>query len=1338
MSVVKDASMTDISETQSAVEPESLQITKRRKRERVEKINGSSGDSLADVCATENHSGEKNTCVDEAGVDANSKDDSARTQETESITLQDLVMKMKEDSEHLKNLQPTTLLQSQEEQAEFVQEGEKKRKKRKKDECSHRTIDSNDEERLDRITQTCSDSRADVSVTDDTVCKTVGINGDAVDAESKKALSTTEHTESSILQEGGKKKKKKPKKIFNSSQPADLGDGCLEKAHNIDFVQAHISATENTTNEQNACVDESSIDVHSKKGSDITQANELVTSQEEGCLEKIQKVSQPEISGLQKVSQPEISGTGNNISETSDQFNRAEVSPILKAESCTTHTTESATLQKGKKKMEDFASQEKGTVQRTQYVGSDPHVEFYEMNTISGEDSVEIEMNTKSKEVLNSPRSTDPIASQEKQILQRTQAVSSDSQIDISAAEAFIERDSDASEIDTNPTKDMNSSQTADLFEVEEEKKRKKQNDSNCVQAPTAVEEGKRNKKQKKDSISSHPKELDASREEEMLEKISARDSQPGLSAEDNSLCIKHSSIDETEVGTNDKIDATSSQATGSIELQTEGKKKREDLNDSQSLELFESEDGDGGKKKRKKHSQHLDPAESVSHEGGSEKRHKHEQNIACQDTEETHGNKAGTGFVDTNEIMLTQEEKSFCLTKASAEEVDVKEAGFVTNNETVEVSISPETLGKVSAQIIDGKGAGLVSIKETIEVSTSPELNSGQISSNHLGDGLVVNVLNGGLDRDQNTSMKAIEFVSTDSAPSNVSKEDAATEDMKKIIEEADDIDKIARQSSIDHLNNAQASEPLDMILDRDQSEHNTSSLEAGRMNGVEKTTSDLLNGDCAHRESKKTAKTKTDICLDDCSKENIPQAGESRKKQKHSSKDGVITSEEKEGVQADDAVKAIVEVKENSGLVQEQSGSLIYASNEATDKDDCDGKPGIGSIEEKNATSLLKKDDVGLCSVQTKKHNGPTESGTEPMINAGEKRGADSDEDHPSKLVEDVLIGGQAIVHSASSKPVILTTEGANSKSLNQGVMHEGTSPRGNEVSERSSENHSNGDLSDKHCTLVKGLEMTNPSCSSPDVLHDQSKKTTKTMNAATEKKSISQGMIPSKRFSDVRTAKKKLLILDVNGLLVDIIPNSECPTSHQPDLNVSQKSVFIRPYCRDFLRFCFENFAVGVWSSRTWKNLDRVVKFLFEDSEDNLIFCWDQSNCTHTGLSTLDNPNKPLVLKELRRLWRDKKALPWRKGVFDASNTLLLDDSPYKALRNPVHTAIFPHSYKCTDAEDSALGPEGDLRKYLEQILEARNVQEFVSQNPFGQGPITASHPSWPFYRRIIIGE
>ncbi|PUZ69782.1 hypothetical protein GQ55_2G138800 [Panicum hallii var. hallii] len=225
-----------------------------------------------------------------------------------------------------------------------------------------------------------------------------------------------------------------------------------------------------------------------------------------------------------------------------------------------------------------------------------------------------------------------------------------------------------------------------------------------------------------------------------------------------------------------------------------------------------------------------------------------------------------------------------------------------------------------------------------------------------------------------------------------------------------------------------------------------------------------------------------------------------------------------------------------------------------------------------------------------------------------------------------------------------------------------------------------------------------------------------------------------IYSPRGSLVRFRRKKLLILDLNGLLADI--NQDYHNVHKADAKVKNKLVFRRPYYDDFLRFCFQNFELGIWSSRKRENVSIVVNILMRNFKQHLLFRWDMSYCTVTGCNTVDNKNKPLVLKELKKLWnKEDPKLPWKKGEFSPSNTLLVDDSPYKALCNPPNTAIFPHPYSYRNQSDDSLGPGGDLRMYLERVAAADNVQNFVRDNPFGQNAITESDPNWNFYVQIV---
>lgn len=213
-----------------------------------------------------------------------------------------------------------------------------------------------------------------------------------------------------------------------------------------------------------------------------------------------------------------------------------------------------------------------------------------------------------------------------------------------------------------------------------------------------------------------------------------------------------------------------------------------------------------------------------------------------------------------------------------------------------------------------------------------------------------------------------------------------------------------------------------------------------------------------------------------------------------------------------------------------------------------------------------------------------------------------------------------------------------------------------------------------------------------------------------------------------------RKKLLVLDFNGLLMDIV--NYASKKFTPDTIISRKAVFRRPFCDDFLRFCFEKFHVGVWSSRTKKNLKSAIDFLMGEMKSKLLFCWNQTHCTKTGFYTLENREKPMLLKELKKLWeKHEPSLPWERGDYNESNTLLLDDSPYKALHNPPYTAIFPNPFCYKDVNDKSLGPGGDLRVYLEGLASADDVRKYVEANPYGQRAITNTNASWNFYSKVI---
>ncbi|KAJ0027186.1 hypothetical protein Pint_35857 [Pistacia integerrima] len=64
-----------------------------------------------------------------------------------------------------------------------------------------------------------------------------------------------------------------------------------------------------------------------------------------------------------------------------------------------------------------------------------------------------------------------------------------------------------------------------------------------------------------------------------------------------------------------------------------------------------------------------------------------------------------------------------------------------------------------------------------------------------------------------------------------------------------------------------------------------------------------------------------------------------------------------------------------------------------------------------------------------------------------------------------------------------------------------------------------------------------------------------------------------------------KKKLLVNSPSGVLIHrahLANNSSIPNARTPDAHYGGHLVFKRPFSEEFMRFCFQRFEVGVWSS------------------------------------------------------------------------------------------------------------------------------------------------------------
>ena len=204
-----------------------------------------------------------------------------------------------------------------------------------------------------------------------------------------------------------------------------------------------------------------------------------------------------------------------------------------------------------------------------------------------------------------------------------------------------------------------------------------------------------------------------------------------------------------------------------------------------------------------------------------------------------------------------------------------------------------------------------------------------------------------------------------------------------------------------------------------------------------------------------------------------------------------------------------------------------------------------------------------------------------------------------------------------------------------------------------------------------------------------------------------------------SAVAPRRRKLLVLDVNGLLLwRVFKKGQVDLAKlpPPDTTMGQFLIFARPHLREFLTWCAEHFYIVVWSTTTRKNLDPIVKFAFEGLPPPSAVL-DQTDCTDTGVLHPDDTDGSykLRIKELSKLWADARIQSALGSDYGPSDTILLDDSPYKAVANPEHTALHPKEWAGPTYPDNevnnALGAGGAVRSVLQAVADAVDVRDVV---------------------------
>lgn len=166
--------------------------------------------------------------------------------------------------------------------------------------------------------------------------------------------------------------------------------------------------------------------------------------------------------------------------------------------------------------------------------------------------------------------------------------------------------------------------------------------------------------------------------------------------------------------------------------------------------------------------------------------------------------------------------------------------------------------------------------------------------------------------------------------------------------------------------------------------------------------------------------------------------------------------------------------------------------------------------------------------------------------------------------------------------------------------------------------------------------------------------------------------------------------------------------CGSPRPHTLRVGTNRVILRPGVHEFLSFMLRHFRCAIWSSMAPQNLKPLVGVMLREastSESSFAFIYDQRHCFTAP--NVYHPNKPgvtLFTKPFSNI----------HAPLDIFNTLLLDDTPEKAMYNPIGTCISPTPYDGSSDDDML---QTKLIPYLTALYHSPLcVTDFVLQNPF----------------------
>ncbi|KAF4985661.1 hypothetical protein FGRMN_11129 [Fusarium graminum] len=197
---------------------------------------------------------------------------------------------------------------------------------------------------------------------------------------------------------------------------------------------------------------------------------------------------------------------------------------------------------------------------------------------------------------------------------------------------------------------------------------------------------------------------------------------------------------------------------------------------------------------------------------------------------------------------------------------------------------------------------------------------------------------------------------------------------------------------------------------------------------------------------------------------------------------------------------------------------------------------------------------------------------------------------------------------------------------------------------------------------------------------------------------------------KLSPERLAKPRriLIVMDLNGTLLHR-PNKRRPFHFTE-----------RPHATTFLSYLLETFHVAIWSSARPENVNKMVEQLLTPEQvEQCLVVWGRDSF---GLSGEDYNSKVQVYKRLTTIWTNPRVMAahpraHKGGLWDQTNTILVDDSFEKGRSEPFNMLILPEFAGLAKETPNVLPQVHD---YINELAHQSDISRFVRQSPFKPDP------------------